>query len=149
MKKSKLIKKQLIFLLVFSLSFFIFAGCQSKIPATTSKANTTNSKSFKAGAMKQKMKDSIKPLVANKTITQAQEDKIVAVLTPMNSGKNNENAQNKKSGQTNGTKDSKTNKQLTALTKLVNDKVITQVQADAVTKAIKANTPNMKMTKNS
>jgi len=135
-KKSKLIKKQLLFLLVFSLSLFIFAGCQSKSPVNTSSSKTTN-KSFNVGAMKQKMQDSIKPLVTNKTITQAQEDKIVAALTLMNSGKNNGNAQNKKSGQTKGTG---TNKQLTELTKLVSDKVITQAQADAVTKAIKVNT---------
>ena len=147
MKKSKLIKKQLLFLLVFSLSLFIFAGCQSKSPVNTSSSKTTNKSSFNAEAMKQKMKDSIKPLVTNKTITQAQEDKIVAALTLMNSGKNNGNAQNKKSGQTKGTGNGTgMNRQLTELTKLVSDKVITQAQADAVTKAIKVNTtkPTMK-----
>ena len=128
MKKSKLIKKQLLFLLVFSLSLFIFAGCQSKSAVTTSISNKTN-KSINIVTMKQKMQKSIKPLVANKTITQAQEDKIVTALTTTNS-------QRSKSGQTNGTKGAKTNKQLTELTKLVSDKVITQAQANAVTKAI-------------
>jgi len=124
-KKSKLIKKQLLFLLVFSLSLFIFAGCQSKSAVTTSVSNKTN-KSINIVTMKQKMQNSIKPLVANKTITQAQEDKIVTALTTTNS-------QRSKSGQTNGTKGAKINKQLT---KLVSDKVITQAQANAVTKAI-------------
>lgn len=78
--------------------------------------------------MKQKIHDRIKPLVTNKTITQAQEDNIVAALTLMNFGKNNGNAQNKKSGQTKGTE---TNKQLTELNKTVSDKVITQAQVDA------------------
>jgi predicted PurR-regulated permease PerM len=124
-EKSKLIKKQLLFLLVFSLSLFIFAGCQSKSAVTTSSSNKTN-KSINIVTMKQKMQNSIKPLVANKTITQAQEDKIVTALTTTNS-------QRSKSGQTNGTKGAKINKQLT---KLVSDKVITQAQANAVTKAI-------------
>ena len=125
MKKIKLIKKRLLFLLVFSLSICIFAGCQSKSPINNVK--TPTNKSMNTGAMKQKMQDSIKPLVVNKTITQVQEDKIVMALTSKDSQSSKD----------------ETNKQLT---KLVSDKVITQSQSDAVTNAIKVNTtkPTMK-----
>ncbi len=65
------------------------------------------------------MQDSIKSLVANKTITQLQEYKIVTALTSTNS-------QRSKSGQTKG---ANTNKQLAELTKLVSDRVIKHTQA--------------------
>lgn len=142
MKKNKLINKKLMFLLVFSLSFFIFVGCQSKASTNDSKTNTGNNKIFNSDAMKKQMQTSINPLVSNKTLTQVQEDKIVAALIPSNTKKNNTNgnSQSKKSGQGSGTKGVKANREEVALTKLVTDKVITQVQADAVKKVVKVTT---------
>jgi hypothetical protein len=140
MKKNKLINKKLMVLLVFSLSIFIFAGCQTK--AATNNSNTGNHKSFNSDAMKKKMQDSINPLVVNKTLTQVQEDKIVAALTTTNTKRNNtnKNSQSKNSGQASGANGNKSNRQEVTLTKLVTDKVITKAQADAVTKVIKVNT---------
>lgn len=142
MKKNKSIKKKLIFLLVFSLSFFIFVGCQSKAAANDSKRSTGNNKNFNTADMKKKMQDSINPLVVNKTLTKAQEDKIVAALTSTNNKKTNasSNSQTPKSGQATGAQGERTNMQTTALNKLVTDKVITKAQSDAVTKVIKVNT---------
>lgn len=149
-KKIKLVNKQLIFLLIFSLSFFVFAGCQNKSAANNNSGNTANNRSFNADAMKKKMQDSINPLVANKTITQDQEDKIVAASIPTNTQKNsgqrnsqskqNSQPNNQQVGQPNGAQGARTNRQSASLTKLVTDKVITQAQADAVSQAIKANT---------
>jgi len=128
-KKNKSIKKKLIFLLVCCLSFIIFVGCQSKAAANDSKRSTGNNKTFNTADMKKRMQDSINPLVVNKTLTQVQEDKIVAALTL-----------SPKSGQASGASGARTNKQEATLTKLVTDKVITKAQADAVTKVIKVNT---------
>ena len=135
-KKIKGVNKKLIFLLIFGLSIFIFASCQSKAAANNNKGNKANNKSFNVGDMKKRMQDSINPLVVNKTLTKAQEDKIVDALTI-----------NPKSGQASGAKKVRTNKQETVLTKLVTQKVITKAQADAVTKVIKVN--NTTHTRNS
>ena len=147
MKKNKLVSKKVMFLLVFSISIFMFAGCQSKAATNGSKGSTGNNKTFNSDAMKKKMQTSINPLVVNKTLTQAQEDKILAALIPSNTQRNNTNANNTKgnskgagSGQAAGSKGTKTNREDVALTKLVTDKVITKVQADAVTKVIKVTT---------
>jgi hypothetical protein len=150
MKKAKLINKKLIFLLIFILSLFVFAGCQNKSAANNTSGNTATTRKFNASAMKTKMQDSISPLVANNTITQAQEDKIVAALIPANtsrsSGQGNYRSQqtsqtnSQQSGQPNNAQYSRTNRQSTALAKLVTDNVITQAQADAVSQAIKTNT---------
>ena len=142
MKNSKLINKKLMFLLFLSLSIFIFAGCQSKAAANDSKGNNRNNKSFSASDMKNKMKDSINPLVINKTLTKVQEDKILAALTTTSNKKTNAsgNSQTPKSGQESGAQGSRTNMQTTVLNKLVTDKVVTKAQSDAVTKVIKNTT---------
>jgi hypothetical protein len=150
MKKIKSINKQLIFVLIFSLSFFIFAGCQNKSAANNTQGNATSNRSFNTAAMKKKMQDSINPLVTNKTITQDQANKIVAALIPANTQKNggqrnyqsqqNGQSNGQQNGQTNGVQGARTNRQSTELTKLVTDKVITQAQANAVSQAIKTNT---------
>lgn len=161
MKRKNFFSKAMILLLTVSMSIFIFAGCQSK--DNSSGGNQTTNKSAKAGnklspeEMKKRMQDSIQPLVADGTITQAQSDKIVEALSTntrrkdgnassQNNGQGNSGTDQKSNGQQDKSQDNKQNNnngqnkpRNNAINKLVSDGVITQAQADAVMKKIGGN----------
>ena len=158
MKMIKRILKSVIpAMIIATMSVVLFIGCQSK---DTAEQSNKKGNAFNAASMKQRFVDAIKPLVTDKTITQAQSDKIVTALTA-NTGNfgGQRNGQGTQSGSTKGTNTkpatdgtsgtntkpatggTRTNRaasgQSTELAKLVTDKVITQAQADAVTEKLK------------
>lgn len=137
MKKKSAFIKILICVALASMSVLFFAGCQSNnSSSTTNQTASTQAQSANrpnAAQMKQRIQDSIKPLVSDGTITQDQADKIVDAMAnrPRGNGQNGQNG-----GQNtaqNNTQSSGQNKQRNnPLTNLVSDGVITQAQADAV-----------------
>jgi len=124
-------------LIIASMTMVLFVGCSSK-SATTSTQTTNQSatrqnyKKSNPAAMKTLYTNDLKALVKDKTITQAQSDKILAVETKnmtqtvKRSGKANYK-QNNSQGQSNSTR-SKNNR----LSALVTSKVITQAQANTI-----------------
>jgi hypothetical protein len=163
MKNKNFNKSVIATAIVLSMSVFFLAGCQSKPAAATTDNGTSQTAATKpsADAMKKQMQANIKPLVDNKTITQAQADTIITTMTAntgkgfgsRTTGQNGANSSQSKgtatkpSGQapvangqggTNRTTGSGQNRTgFNPLSKLVTDKTITQAQADAVMKVIR------------
>lgn len=88
MKKAKILRSLSLIVIIFSISAFMFTGCQKKTDNTTAQNNQNqnatrgqNRGNFDPAQMKTRMSDSIKSLVDDKTITQEQSDKIVEALT--------------------------------------------------------------------
>lgn len=146
MKKSKFFRKTLIALVVVIMSVGLFAGCQSKDNSggadQTANNNTQSSKRPDPEQMKKRMQDNIKSLVSDGTITQAQADKIVEVMTTNNRKKDsqgnqqNSNSNNNQSSNQNNNQNRPRNN---ALNELVSNGTITQAQADAVMQKIRGN----------
>jgi hypothetical protein len=154
MKKRKLLNKTIVSLLAISMSIFLFAGCQSNNSSAQAASNSTQSNRKNGNRMspeqiKQRVQDSIKPLVTADTITQAQADKIVEAYTTgtngngQNSTQNNQqNSQqnNQQSNQQGNSQAKGQNRQrYNPLSKLVSDGVITQPQADEVMEKMRGN----------
>lgn len=150
MKKRKLLNKTILSLLAISMSIFLFAGCQSnnssaQAASNSAQSNRKNGNRMSPEQMKQRVQDSIKPLVTAGTITQAQAYKIVEAYTTRTNGNGQNSSQNNQqnSQQNNQQGNSQTNGQnkqrYNPLSKLVSDGVITQAQADAVMQKIRGN----------
>lgn len=154
MKKRKLLNKTIVTLLAISMSIFLFAGCQSDNSSAQTAGNSTqsnrkNGNRMSSEQMKQRVQDSIKPLVTAGTITQAQADKIVEAYTTRTNGNGQNSTQNnqqtgqqnnQKSNQQGNSQASGQNRQrYNPLSKLVNDGVITQAQSDAVMEKMRGN----------
>jgi len=158
MKKFKFIYRPLIVIILVSMSMFVFASCGGKKATTTNKTGA-----FDQSAMKKQIETSIQSLIDAKTITADQGTKIVTALTANTGGPmggrpgqkpdanstpptdgsatpgDNTNADGTvpAKGAAGGTGTAPGANQgspfTSALTALVNDKTITQSQADAVT----------------
>jgi hypothetical protein len=151
MKRTNFFSKTTMLALTVGMSIFVFAGCGSSTAQTSSSGTTSTTQSTAQSNNKpnaqqraQRIKDSIQPLVSDKTITQAQADKIVAAFTtnmhkPGSAGTVQKNNQQGNSQQGNNQNDGKRRQRNSPLAKLVSDGTITQAQADAVMKNIGAN----------
>jgi len=159
MKNAKRITSVLI---ATALTMAMFVGCSSKTAETsTTMAAAGNSKSYDSTAMKTLYSSVLKALVTDKTITQIQSDKVLAVLgaaRPTDGRKRGGKGQadgQKPSGEAptgnqkpsgnahaNGTRP-KNNR----LSQLVTSKVITQAQADTINKNVQAAMKDMQGTK--
>lgn len=140
-------KKFMSVLLAASISVSLLAGCSSSktasstdsSKATSSSTNKTHKK-FNPSAMKTRYETVLKELVADKTITQDQSDKIIAEISkqaaniPQNKG-GKKNWQNNKQGG-NGQHRNGGNRG-NQLSSLVSSGVITQAQADTITQKLK------------
>lgn len=151
MIKNKLLHKFILAVLTVSMSITFFTGCKSsssnsngteKIGATSSTADKTSNKNGKnSEEMKKNITDTINSLVTAGTINSDQGNKIIDSLTTMgrnrnntdNNNNNNNNNNSKANNNNSGSKDKNQNRQsFNPLSKLVEDKTITQEQADAV-----------------
>ncbi|MDF2880510.1 MAG: hypothetical protein K0R54_1067 [Clostridiaceae bacterium] len=151
MKRSKFFNKTILSLIAINMSIFLFAGCQNNSSSTTQAAgnstqsNRKNVNKLSPEQMKQRVQDSIKPLVTAGTITQAQADKIVEAYSTRtsSSGQNttqNNQQNNQQSNQQGNSQNNAQNRQRNnPLSKLVSDGVITQAQADAVMQKMRGN----------
>lgn len=138
-------KKLISILIAAGISITALSGCSSKsASANTNTSSNTNQtqkrRNFDPSAMKTRYETVLKELVADKTITQDQSDKIIAEITkqaanrPQNSG-NKKNWQNNKQGG-NGQHKNGGNRG-NQLSSLVSSGVITQAQADAITQKLR------------
>jgi membrane protein involved in colicin uptake len=139
MKNSKSLKKVAMLLIAASLSTFLLMGCQSSSSNSTTgtSSNNTSSNRPNMSQMKQNYETQLKALVAKGTINQTQSDKILATLTqgrqghkPGGSGNYSHNGGNGGNGAQGGTGQNRQN--YNPLNKLVQDKTITQDQANTV-----------------
>lgn len=156
MKKNKFINYAATSLIIISMSSFLLTGCNSNNASAASNGQngTSQNTKFDPEQMKQRMEDSIKPLVTKGTITQAQSDKIVEALTSNIGQFNGQRGQRNQQGntqkqQSNTSQDNtagnnkadekaaqKTPRRNSALDKLVSDGTITKAQEDAVMQLI-------------
>lgn len=147
MKRSN-IKKLMSIFIAASISIIALTGCSSnKISSTSSTTSSNNghahnkgNRKFNPSAMKTRYETVLKELVADKTITQDQSDKILAEVT-QNINKprqqnNNENNQN--SNYANG------GNRKNQLSSLVSSGVITQAQADTINQKLRDTMKNSK-----
>lgn len=157
MKKFKSFSKIVALLMVVTACIALFSGCgNSTASAQSSNAASNNQKKFNKDDVKKRYEEKLQALVKDNTITQDQSNKILGALTSnINNGrpgrKNNdansnnaneaENATNKNN---NGTGRTRNN----PLSKLVEDKVITQDQADKVMNSIREGMGNRRNSNN-
>lgn len=144
MKKRKFFSKAASCLVAVSMSVVLFAGCQSSSKTTSQSNSTSTSQTSNAQPsheqMKKKIQDSIQSLVKAGTITQAQANKIITayVSRPSGNNQNKLNNQNKPTDKTknDGGSQAKNPQNKNPLSKLVDEGVITQAQANAVMQKI-------------
>lgn len=142
-------KKLISILIATSISITALSGCSSKsASANSNTASNTNQaqkrRNFDPSAMKTRYETILKGLVADKTITQDQSDKIIAEITkqaanrPQNSD-NKKNWQNNKQGSGQGGNGQHRNggNKKNQLSSLVSSGVITQAQADKITEKLR------------
>lgn len=150
MKRRDFFNKTTACLLAIGMSIVLFAGCQNSSSNGASQVSgnkTQNGNRPSQEQMKKTIQDSIQPLVTAGTITQDQADKIIAAYTtrPIGNGQNKpqDKPQNNQQGnaQRNG-QNGQNRQKRNLLSKLVNDNVITQAQADTVAQKIKENPKN-------
>lgn len=156
MQKSKLLHKLIFVVLTISMTFIIFTGCKNSASNTVSAQQASGNSSSEANAasgnpgrnsdeMKKKIEDTINSLVSAGTINSDQGTKIIETLTtrPNNSngGKKQPNSNNNTNN--NNNENSQNNRQdrqnFNPLSKLVEDKTITQEQADTVMNKLREN----------
>lgn len=156
MKKHSLFRKTTTYLLSIGMSIFILMGCQSNAN-NTSQANGKNPEGNRPSQeqMKERIQDSIQPLITAGTITQEQADKIIAAYSTrpsrsqqnktqdkqQNDQQNNQQSNNENSSQDNNETSNQNRQRFNPLSDLVTNGVITQAQADAVTEKIRGNSP--------
>lgn len=140
MKRSN-IKKLMSIFLAASISIIALTGCSSNKTSSTSSATASSNgyahnkgnRNFNPSAMKTRYETVLKGLVADKTITQDQSDKILAEVTQnMNKPRqqnSNQNSQN--SNHANG------GNRKNQLSSLVSSGVITQAQADTINQKLR------------
>ncbi|MDF2678440.1 MAG: hypothetical protein K0Q97_2792 [Bacillota bacterium] len=155
MKGLKNLNKAVVILLAFTMSMFLFAGCQGK-SATSSQNSTQNSaggKKFDKNATKQNYQNKLQALVKDSTITQDQSNKILDKLTTNmnNDGRGGRRQNNSGNQQNNAQQNANGNNQTSRprnnpLSGLVSNKVITQDQADKVMNALRPNRQNQNNT---
>ena len=134
-------KKITSILIVASMTMVLFVGCGSTKTDTTTNTNTnatTNSQTRKSDptAIKTLYSDTLKSLVTDGTITQAQSDQVIESVTKnvpqdTETGKSAGTDKPKDTGKSTGTKP-KNNR----LSELVTSGVITQAQADTINQKI-------------
>ena len=157
MKRLKNVQKTLVIILTISMITVLFAGCGSSSTSTQTKSQRktqTNGKSQGKGsvdpaAMKTRYETALKELVSNKTITQAQSDKVLAALTsnvPKKAQGGTQNSQEKNQNSNQGKEESKPKNN--PLSSLVSSGVITQAQSDAIMQKIRGNQQNSQSTQN-
>lgn len=144
--KFKTFSKTVIMLLVFTMSIFLFMGCQSKNGTSTqNSAQSSNGRgNFNKDAMKQRYQNSLQALVKDGTITQDQSNKILDSLTTnMNNFGGRRGSQNNQGNQQNNNGNNQTSRpRSNPLSKLVSDGVITQQQADKIMENLRGNRQN-------
>jgi len=147
MKKSN---KIVAVLAILSMTLLLFSGCQSKDSASSGNGRTGEKGTFDKSTMEKNYKDKLATLVKSGTITQDQSGKILTVLTarfdkkPQGNGgqaDGNRAGTNGKNVAGNSTK-GKGQGSSSELSDLVTQKVITQAQADSVTKSVMGNRQN-------
>lgn len=151
MTKFKAFNKTVIMLLVFTMSIFLFMGCQSKNSASSqNSAQSSNGRgNFNKDAMKKRYEDNLQQLVKDGTITQDQSNKILDSLTANmgnmggRRGPQNNQGNQQNNNQQNGNGNNQTSRpRNNPLSKLVSDGVITQQQADKVMEGLRGNRQN-------
>jgi len=149
-------KKITSILILASMTMVLFVGCGSTKTDTTANTNTnaTDSQTRKSDptAMKTLYSDTLKSLVTDGTITQAQSDQVLEAVTknvPQNTGTDKSSGTDKSKGtdKTDGTgKSTGTKTKNNRLSELVTSGVITQAQADTINQkvgeAMKSNQSN-------
>ena len=155
-RKMKNAKKITSILILASMTMVLFVGCGSTKTDTTANTNTnaTDSQTRKSDptAMKTLYSDTLKSLVTDGTITQAQSDQVLEAVTknvPQNTGTDKSSGTDKSKGtdKTDGTgKSTGTKTKNNRLSELVTSGVITQAQADTINQkvgeAMKSNQSN-------
>lgn len=142
-------KKLISILIVASISIAALSGCSSKSASANANTPSNNNqrqmrRNFNPSAMKARYETVLKELVADKTITQDQSDKIIAEITkqaanrPQNNG-NKKNWQNNKQSGGQGSNGQHKNggNRGNQLSSLVSSGVITQAQADTITQKLR------------
>ncbi|MFL0253268.1 hypothetical protein ACJDT4_22940 [Clostridium neuense] len=125
-------KKLLSILIATSISITALSGCSSKTINAQSSSTTQTHRRFNPSSIKTRYANVLKTLVADKTITQEQSDKILVEITKETSNRkqNNKNQNNRQKGIRSGTRKNQ-------LSSLVTSGVITQAQADAINQKLK------------
>lgn len=156
MQKSKLLHKFIFVVLTISMTFIIFTGCKNSASniASAQQANrNSNNNGKNSDEMKKKVEDTINSLISAGTLTSDQGTKITETLTtrpsnsngekrqPNSNNNNNNNSNNSNNNNNDGnTQNNRQNRQnFNPLSKLVEDKTITQGQADAVMSKLREN----------
>lgn len=144
MKRSN-IKKLMSIFIAASISIIALTGCSSNKTSSTSSATSSNNghahnkgnRNFNPSAMKTRYETVLKELVADKTITQDQSDKILAEVT-QNMNKPRQQNSNQNSNQ-NGQNSNHANggNRKNQLSSLVSSGVITQAQADTINQKLR------------
>lgn len=135
------LNKVFVVLAILSMTLVLFVGCQSKDNASSSSGGAGNNRTFNKSSMEKNYKDKLAVLVKAGTITQDESSKILTALTARTNKKPQGNG-----GQAGGNATGNSTKgngqgrgSFSPLSELVTQKVITQVQADSVTKAVMGN----------
>lgn len=139
-------KKITSILIVASMTMVLFVGCGSTKTDTTANANTnaTNeqTRKFDPTAIKTLYSDTLKSLVTDGTITQAQSDQVLEAVTK-NVPKDTETGKSAGTDKSSGTDKSKGTDKSTGtkpknnrLSELVTSSVITQAQADTINQKV-------------
>lgn len=146
----KKFNKIVVVLVILSMTLLLFSGCQSKDSASSGNGRNGEKGTFDKSTMEKNYKDKLATLVKAGTITQDQSSKILTVLTarfdkkPQGNGGQaggNSASTNRKNVASNSTK-GKRQGSSSELSDLVTQKVITQAQADTVTKSVMGNRPS-------
>ena len=151
MKKFKTMQ---ITLVTICMMTFLLAGCGSASSKTQSQGQTQNGKSrgrgsFNLSAMKTRYETALKELVSNRTITQAQSDKVLAALTvnvPKNTQGGTKNSQQNNQNKSQGNWQNRS--RYNPLSSLVSSGVITQAQSDTIMQKIRGNRQNIQNQQN-
>lgn len=152
--KMKKFNKIAVVLAILSMTLFLFAGCQSKDSSDSGNGGTAQRKTFDKSTMEKNYKDKLAALVKDGTINQDQSGKILTALTARfdkkshgnggqaggNTAKNSGNSTGGNPPNGNGGGQGKGS--FSPLSELVTQKVITQAQADTVTKSVMGNRQN-------
>lgn len=159
MKKYNLLHKIIFVVLTISMTFSIITGCKkntSSANPTQENSTTSSNQGKNSDDMKQKITDTINSLVSAGTINSDQGNKIIENLTTRsnnpkggkkqtdsNSNNANNNTTNNNDNNANKNQNPQNNKQgrqnFNPLSSLVDDKTITQEQADAVMNKLREN----------